>query len=101
MSSVPAPSDPDRPADPGSPTLTYSTPATAAEPRPPDVPPTVTGGAAPSVVDAAAPARRLGDSRILREIGRGGMGTVFEAVQAGQTPSAASPTRPAAATSAA
>jgi serine/threonine protein kinase/Flp pilus assembly protein TadD len=41
------------------------------------------GDVAPETAASAAPAaeRRLGDYRVVREIGRGGMGTVFEAVQ--------------------
>src|SRR5437660_10981224 len=37
--------------------------------------------AAPQAPSAAPPAEPLGDFRIVREIGRGGMGTVYEAVQ--------------------
>jgi len=37
--------------------------------------------AARSVMDETLPAEPLGDFRIIREIGRGGMGTVYEAVQ--------------------
>src|SRR5437879_1795904 len=77
------PSDADGPpADglgPGSPTLDFSAGRLGKEPTEPHSPPSP-AGSPPTAADRAV-GRKLGEYRIVREIGRGGMGTVYEAVQ--------------------
>ncbi len=75
---------PTLPADGSAPTPHVPPPGAVPQGLPVEATPTLRAGAlAGQTVEPPSAGRRLGDFSIVRELGRGGMGVVFEAVQSG------------------